>query len=125
MPLPSAATNASGSVTVSWPLKSTVVNCSLRSARSSCCSYASTTSESASTLSFDQALALQSEAANLLAVSEFAVESQAVLQLVRDSDCSACDCEFIVLATQLDANLLTMDKKLLRAFRKRAVALIG
>ena len=48
-----------------------------------------------------------------------------MLELVRDSDCTAGDREFIVLATQLNARLVTMGKKLLRAFCKRAVALIG
>ena len=74
-------------------------------------------------ITFDQACALQSEAESLLAASEFEIDSRAVLELVRDSDCSAYDCEFIALATQLDTKLVTMDKKLLRAFPKRAVAL--
>jgi predicted nucleic acid-binding protein len=47
-----------------------------------------------------------------------------VLELVRDSDCSAYDCEFVALATKLDAKLVTMDRKLLRAFPKRVVALV-
>ena len=55
--------------------------------------------------------------------AEFKVESSAVLELVRNSDCSAYDCEFIALAMKLDTKLVTMDKKLLRAFPKRAVAL--
>jgi predicted nucleic acid-binding protein len=46
-----------------------------------------------------------------------------VLELVRDSDCSAYDCEFIALAIKLDVKLVTMDKKLLRTFPKRAIAL--
>ncbi len=75
------------------------------------------------TLSFDQACNMQNEAEDLLTGSEFEVDSQAVLELVRDSDCSAYDCEFIALATKLNTKLVTMDKKLLRAFRKRAVAL--
>ena len=74
-------------------------------------------------ISFDQAISLQEEAEGLLAGNEFDVESQAVLQLVRDSDCSAYDCEFVALAMQLDARLITMDKNLLRAFPSRAVAL--
>jgi len=74
-------------------------------------------------ISFEQAIGLQKEAESLLAGCEFEVESQAVLELVRDSDCSAYDCEFIALAMKLHTNLFTMDKKLLRAFPKRAVAL--
>ncbi len=75
------------------------------------------------TLSFDQACSLQSEAEDLLAGFEFEVDSRAVLELVRDSDCSAYDCEFIALAIKLDTKLVTVDKKLLRAFPKRAAAL--
>lgn len=75
------------------------------------------------TLTFDQACNLQNEAEDLLTGSEFEVDSQAVLALVRDSDCSAYDCEFIALAARLDTKLVTMDKKLLRAFPKCAVVL--
>ena len=75
------------------------------------------------TLTFDQACNLQNEAEDLLAGSEFEVDSQDVLALVRDSDCSAYDCEFVALATRLNAKLVTMDKKLLRAFPKWAAAL--
>lgn len=75
------------------------------------------------TLTFDQACSLQSEAEGLLVGSEFEVDSRAVLELVRDSDCSAYDCEFIALAIKLDTTLVTVDKKLLRAFPKRAAAL--
>ena len=45
------------------------------------------------------------------------------LQLVRGSDCSGYDCEFVALAQKLNTQLVTMDKKLLRAFPKCAVAL--
>ena len=74
-------------------------------------------------LSFEQACSLQREAEGLLAGSEFDVDSLGVLELVRDSDCSAYDCEFIALAMRLETKLVTMDKKLLHAFPKRAVAL--
>jgi predicted nucleic acid-binding protein len=49
-------------------------------------------------LSFDQALAIQEEAESLLAGSEYEVDSRSVMLLVRDSDCSAYDCEFVALA---------------------------
>ena len=74
-------------------------------------------------ITFEQANSLQREAESLLEGAEFEVESLAVLELVRDSECSAYDCEFIALAMKLDTKLITMDKKLLRAFPKRAIAL--
>lgn len=74
-------------------------------------------------ISFEQAVSLQTEAESLLAGCEFEVESGNVLELVRDSDCSAYDCEFIALAMNLDTKLVTLDKKLLRAFPNRTVAL--
>ena len=75
------------------------------------------------TISFEQATSLQREAESLLSGCEFEVESNSVLELVRDSDCSAYDCEFVALAMKLDIKLVTMDKKLLRAFPKHAIAL--
>ncbi len=74
-------------------------------------------------ITFEQANSLQREAESLLEGAEFELESVDVLELVRDSDCSAYDCEFIALAMKLDTKLVTMDKKLLRAFPKRAIAL--
>jgi predicted nucleic acid-binding protein len=74
-------------------------------------------------ISFEQAVSLQSEVEGLLAGCEFEIESRTVFELVRDSDCSAYDCEFIALSMKLDTKLVTMDKKLLRAFPNRAVAL--
>jgi predicted nucleic acid-binding protein len=74
-------------------------------------------------ITFEQANSLQREAESLLEGAEFELESLAVLELVRDSDCSAYDCKFIALAMKLDTKLITMDKKLLRAFPKRAIAL--
>jgi predicted nucleic acid-binding protein len=74
-------------------------------------------------ITFEQAYSLQREAESLLEGAEFELESLAVLELVRDSDCSAYDCEFIALAVRLDTIMVTMDKKLLRAFPKRAIAL--
>jgi len=75
------------------------------------------------TLTFDHAWALQAEAEALLTGLEFEVDSETVLRLVQTSDCSAYDCEFIALATQLDTKLVTADKKLLKAFPERATTL--
>lgn len=74
-------------------------------------------------LTFEQAYTLQSEAESLLAGCEYEVDSLRVLELVRNSDCSAYDCEFIALAMTLETKLVTMDGKLLRAFPKIAVPL--
>lgn len=74
-------------------------------------------------ISFEQAISLQLEAESLLAGCEFEVESRKVLELVRDSDCSAYDCEFIALAMKLDTKLFTMDKKLLRTFPNYALSI--
>jgi predicted nucleic acid-binding protein len=76
-----------------------------------------------STLSFEQARGLQTEAEALLAGNEHEIDSGRVLELVRDSDCSAYDCEFVALATHLNAKLVTMDAKLLKAFPMQAVSL--
>jgi len=68
------------------------------------------------TLSFEQTVALQSTAESLLAGHETSVDSRAVLELVRGSNCSAYDCEFVTLARQSGSVLNTLDSKLLAAF---------
>ncbi|MDR0776837.1 MAG: type II toxin-antitoxin system VapC family toxin [Azonexus sp.] len=75
------------------------------------------------TLTFQSAFDLQREAENLLAGAEHEVDSRLVLELVRDSDCSAYDCEFIALAMALGVKLVTMDGKLLKTFPKYAIDL--
>lgn len=73
-------------------------------------------------LTFKQAHGLQSEAESLLNGAEYEVDSLSVLELVRDSECSAYDCEFVALAMKLRTKLVTMDGKLLRAFPGVAAA---
>ena len=75
------------------------------------------------TLTFDQAYAVQREAEALLSGREYEMDSYDVLSLVRKSDCSAYDCEFVALAVRLDIRLVTMDKKVLREFPGEAVSL--
>jgi predicted nucleic acid-binding protein len=76
-------------------------------------------------LTFEQAHALQSEAEDLLRGAEYELDSRSVLELIRDSECSAYDCEFVALAMKLGAKLVTMDGKVLRSFPGIAVALSG
>ena len=75
------------------------------------------------TLTYEAARDLQLEAESLLAGAEHEVDSRQVLELVRDTDCSAYDCEFVALAMTLGVKLVTMDTKLLKAFPKYAVPL--
>jgi predicted nucleic acid-binding protein len=75
------------------------------------------------TLTFDDATRVQAEAESLMAGGEDEPDSRRVLEFVRDTDCSAYDCEFAALAIELDVKLVTSDPKLLEAFPKRSVAL--
>ena len=74
-------------------------------------------------LTFDDILRVQSEAESLVAGNEHEVDSRRVLELVRDSQCSAYDCEFVALAARLGAKVVTLDAKVLKAFPQHAVAL--
>lgn len=74
-------------------------------------------------LTFDAALNIQAEAESLLAGNEHDVDSARVLELVRDSDCSAYDCEFVALAMRLGVELVTSDAQLLHAFPQCATSL--
>lgn len=50
----------------------------------------------------------------------FPVASEDVLKLSIKSKCSACDCAFVSLADNLNVPLLTMDRRIVKAFPKRA-----
>lgn len=76
-------------------------------------------------LTMQQAHDLQREAEDLLRGAEYEVDSLHVLELVRDSECSAYDCEFVALAMKLGTKVVTMDGKLLRAFPGLTAALCG
>lgn len=74
-------------------------------------------------LTFDQALEIQNEAEALLQNNEFIVTSLDVLQLVQSSECSAYDCEFVALAQNMNVQLITMDKRVLKNFPETAIPL--
>lgn len=63
------------------------------------------------------------EAEALMLGKEFEIESQYVLDLVKQSRCSAYDCEYVALAQQLGINLVTADRKILTEFPALAVSL--
>lgn len=68
------------------------------------------------TLTFEQVVKVQSEAEAILSGYEYEVDSRHILELVRDSDCTAYDCEFVALAIRLGVKATTVDRKLLKAF---------
>lgn len=74
-------------------------------------------------LALEEACRLQAEAEDLMSGNEYDVDSMRVLTLSRESGCSAYDCEYVALATTLDAKLVTRDNQILRAFPGVAVAL--
>jgi predicted nucleic acid-binding protein len=63
-----------------------------------------------------QALKISEEAELLMKDREFIVSSLAVLKLAFSSRLSAYDCEFVALAKQVNAPLVTLDQKLLTLF---------
>lgn len=48
--------------------------------------------------------------------NEFTIGGERVLQLVAGSPCSAYDCEYVALAQELGAPLVTADRQILRHF---------
>ncbi|MEM6447305.1 MAG: type II toxin-antitoxin system VapC family toxin [Cyanobacteria bacterium P01_D01_bin.123] len=68
------------------------------------------------------AMDIQAQAEMLMARNEFEMNSSKVLILAQSSGCSAYDCEFISLAQTFNMRLITTDKKLIKAFPKRAIS---
>jgi predicted nucleic acid-binding protein len=52
----------------------------------------------------------------LIGSNEHHVSPFAVMELVRHSNCSSYDCEFVALAKNLDTKLITYDKQILKEF---------
>ncbi len=67
-------------------------------------------------LVIETAVQIADEAERHLRGREFSVPSAQVLARVADSDCSAYDCEFVVLAEELGVSLVTSDEQLIRSF---------
>jgi predicted nucleic acid-binding protein len=74
-------------------------------------------------LKLETALQIMSEAEGQMRGREFSVPSAQVLARVEESACSACDCEFVVLAQELGVPLVTSDEKLLKSFPSVAQSL--
>ncbi|MGN8226914.1 type II toxin-antitoxin system VapC family toxin [Gracilimonas sp. BCB1] len=66
-------------------------------------------------------LQIMDQAESLMTSNEFQVNSTQVLSLVKESTCSAYDCEFVALAEDAGVPLLTFDQKILSKFPSLAI----
>ena len=71
--------------------------------------------------SLDDAQAIMQQAESLLQGREYEVASQRVLDAAMSSRCSAYDCEFVVLAQDLQCPLVTADRRVLTNFPAAAI----
>ena len=71
----------------------------------------------------DVAILLMDQALGLMSGREYEVTSAQVLALAAGSACSAYDCEFVALARDLNATLVTVDKQVLAHFPDVAIGL--
>ena len=74
-------------------------------------------------ISLPDALDSMRDAESLLVEREYEVPSAAVLRRASESRCSAYDCEFVHLARELAAPLVTLDRRVLRAFPDTALSI--
>jgi predicted nucleic acid-binding protein len=71
-------------------------------------------------LGFDEVLFIMDQAEELLGENEYEVPSASIMHLLGTSQCSAYDCELVVLARHLGVPLVTADKQILREFPANA-----
>ncbi len=74
-------------------------------------------------LELNDAWEIANQAESLLRGREYAVLSQVVLRLAASSGCTAYDCEFVALAQDLGAALVTVDRQVLARFPETAISL--
>jgi len=67
-------------------------------------------------LSYPDSVLLMKEAENLLLGMEYEVRSELVLEIIKQSNISAYDAEFVALAKDLKLKLYTSDKSILKEF---------
>lgn len=72
-------------------------------------------------IGLNDALFLLDRSIGLTTVPDKTMDGSAVFSLAMQSGCSAYDCEFVWLAGDLGLPLVTVDKKVLRAFSNLAV----
>ncbi len=75
-----------------------------------------------SILALADANVIMAKATELLQWREFNVRSEDVLKLASTSGCSAYDCEFVAVAMDIQAPLITSDRRLQQLFPEVAVS---
>jgi len=73
-------------------------------------------------LRFEDAVQIMDNAMSLMRGGEYEVASLEVLRLIKESRCSAYDCEFVALALDLGIPLITRDKQILEEFPQYAIS---
>lgn len=74
-------------------------------------------------LELSDVVEIASEAEQRMHRREYEVPSAQVLALANTTRCTTYDCEFVVLAKNFDVQLVTVEKKILRAFPNTAISL--
>ncbi len=74
-------------------------------------------------LTLPQIMKLTQAAERLMQDHEFFMATSDVYRFADSSRCSAYDCEFVTLAQELDVQLVTLDKQILREFPTIAVSM--
>ena len=67
-------------------------------------------------ITLNEAVEIQDQAEGIFSNNEYSLSSIDVLKIAIESGCSAYDSEFVCLAKNTQAKLITADKKILRAF---------
>lgn len=76
-------------------------------------------------VSIEESLEIYLLAEERLFIAQSDASAQLVLELVGRSSCSAYDCEFVALAQQLNTQLVTQDKKILRDFPDISITIVN
>jgi predicted nucleic acid-binding protein len=74
-------------------------------------------------IKLEHAQRIMDSALELMRGREYEVSSFDVLSLASESGCSAYDCEFIVVANELNVALVTADKQLIQKFPEVTISL--
>lgn len=74
-------------------------------------------------LAANDAQSIYASAEDMLRGREYAVTGRAALDLAFSSNMSAYDCEYVALADEFSCKLVSGDRKLVKAFPKRAILL--